>query len=211
MSLAALCSRQSVRLRISAASDAAGLVWKTPQTDPDRFLAQLPTEKPRFALITSEYLSQPNLFASVRNAHPETRIVLCILPEVESQMASLWSVLDALDIEVLCTLDELSDCLTALKADRFYTSALLAIVPVASRRETLSGWHTLTPAEKRVLRVTMQGLKGPAIAAQLFLSPRTVYNHHGSICQKLSVPGGQGSLMAFIVQNILVLRELVSE
>jgi DNA-binding CsgD family transcriptional regulator len=45
----------------------------------------------------------------------------------------------------------------------------------------------LTPRETEVLRLLVQRLTDPEIAATLFLSPRTVSNHVASIFAKLDV------------------------
>ena len=64
--------------------------------------------------------------------------------------------------------------------------------------ERLEGWSpdrarrdecldVLTPREREVLQLLADGLDGPGIAAQLFLSPATVRNHIQHILSKLEV------------------------
>ncbi|WP_269440836.1 helix-turn-helix domain-containing protein [Streptomyces clavuligerus] len=48
-----------------------------------------------------------------------------------------------------------------------------------------TGWAALTPAELRVAHRVAQGRSNPEIAAELFLSPRTVQTHVSSILTKL--------------------------
>ncbi|MEU8526659.1 AAA family ATPase [Streptomyces sp. NPDC048629] len=48
-----------------------------------------------------------------------------------------------------------------------------------------SGWDALTPAETKVAELVAEGFSNPRIAAELFLSPRTVQTHVSSILGKL--------------------------
>jgi DNA-binding CsgD family transcriptional regulator len=55
------------------------------------------------------------------------------------------------------------------------------------RRRPTAGWASLTPAEREVASLVAEGLDNPAIAARLFISPRTVNSHLGRIYRKLGV------------------------
>lgn len=52
------------------------------------------------------------------------------------------------------------------------------------RRAPATGWAALTPTETTVASFVRQGLTNPQIAAQLFLSPRTVQTRVSHILQK---------------------------
>ena len=56
-----------------------------------------------------------------------------------------------------------------------------------SRREAPQLFPTLTEREREILRLLAQGKSNPAIAAELFLSPKTVANHLSNIFGKLQV------------------------
>jgi DNA-binding CsgD family transcriptional regulator len=58
--------------------------------------------------------------------------------------------------------------------------------PVRAGRPT-SGWGSLTPTELTVADLVGQGLTSPQIAAQLFLSPRTVQTHISHSLRKLDL------------------------
>jgi DNA-binding CsgD family transcriptional regulator len=45
----------------------------------------------------------------------------------------------------------------------------------------------LTPQEAQIARLAGEHLTNPEIAAQLYLSPRTVEHHLGNVCSKLGI------------------------
>ena len=59
--------------------------------------------------------------------------------------------------------------------------------PRAKHRQTRHGWDSLTPKEMKVAELVEQGLSNPEIAAQLFLSRKTVATHVSHILGKLGV------------------------
>lgn len=58
----------------------------------------------------------------------------------------------------------------------------------------------LTPTELRVLKLIAENKTSKEIAAQLFISYRTVENHRTNICQKLGIHGSN-SLMKFALEH----------
>lgn len=208
MSLIALCIRRSILLRMAAATDKADLHWQTAQTNPILFQERIAIEQPRFALITNENLNDPALFTNVRTASPQTIIVVCLILET-SMSKSLWAVLDSLEFDVVCTLEELTDCLLSLKAGRFYQSYLIQPNSVSATNSVLPGWYDLTPAERRVLKLIADHKTGPQIADILCICEKTANNHKARISQKLNVTGGPGSLTRFVTINQEVIRKLL--
>jgi DNA-binding CsgD family transcriptional regulator len=59
--------------------------------------------------------------------------------------------------------------------------------PHAQHRRSRQGWGALTPTETKVVGLVAQGLSNPQIAAQLFLSRRTVQTHVSHILAKLDL------------------------
>jgi len=59
--------------------------------------------------------------------------------------------------------------------------------PHAKHRHATHGWESLTPTEAKIAGLVVQGLSNPQVAAQLFLSPRTVATHVSHILAKLGV------------------------
>jgi DNA-binding CsgD family transcriptional regulator len=55
------------------------------------------------------------------------------------------------------------------------------------RRRPATGWASLTPAERDVVRLVSEGLGNSDIATRLFVSPRTVQSHLTHVYSKLGV------------------------
>ena len=62
------------------------------------------------------------------------------------------------------------------------------------------GLGALTPAERRVLKLIADNKTSREIAAELFVSHRTVENHRTNICQKLGLHGSH-SLLKFALEH----------
>ncbi len=59
--------------------------------------------------------------------------------------------------------------------------------PHAKHRQARHGWDSLTPTESRIAALVVEGMSNPQVAAELFLSPRTVATHVSHILAKLGV------------------------
>ncbi len=55
------------------------------------------------------------------------------------------------------------------------------------RKRPASGWGSLTPTERQVVRLVSEGLANNDIAARLFVSPRTVQTHLTHVYTKLGL------------------------
>jgi DNA-binding NarL/FixJ family response regulator len=73
-----------------------------------------------------------------------------------------------------------------------------------SRAEALAakkpGLEDLTKAERKILKLVADKKTSKEIAAELFISPRTVEAHRANICQKLELTGSH-SLLQFALEN----------
>ena len=78
------------------------------------------------------------------------------------------------------------------------------LVKRRSRAETLAadkpGLDDLTQAERRILKAIAEQKTSREIAAELFISPRTVEAHRANICAKLGLRGSH-SLLRFALEN----------
>jgi DNA-binding CsgD family transcriptional regulator len=55
------------------------------------------------------------------------------------------------------------------------------------RKRPTTGWESLTPTERDVVRLIEEGLPNKDIATRLFISPRTVQSHLTHIYAKLGL------------------------
>jgi DNA-binding CsgD family transcriptional regulator len=55
------------------------------------------------------------------------------------------------------------------------------------RKRPTSGWASLTPTERDVVRLVSEGLANNDIATRLFVSPRTVQTHLTHVYTKLAL------------------------
>src|SRR5690242_13073001 len=130
----------------------------------------------------------------VRRRSPHTQVV------VLSMHSDAAYVLEALRAGALgyvvkdAGVEELLRAVRAAAAGRRYLSPPLsetALGAAAGRAEgqTLppDPYETLTAREREVLQLTAEGLSGAAIAARLFISPRTVESHRANLMRKLGV------------------------
>jgi NarL family two-component system response regulator LiaR len=99
--------------------------------------------------------------------------------------------------------DELADAIRAAHAGRptLAPEAAQALVQAASHPPPPG--HDLTPREREVLALMVEGLSNPQIAERLVVSRSTVKFHVSSILSKLGVDG-RTEAVALAVQNHLV-------
>lgn len=96
--------------------------------------------------------------------------------------------------------------LRAVAAGGHYLSPSISgyLVKRRHRAETLAahkpGLDDLTQAERRILKAIAEQKTSREIAAQLFISPRTVEAHRANICAKLELRGSH-SLLRFALEH----------
>jgi DNA-binding NarL/FixJ family response regulator len=97
-------------------------------------------------------------------------------------------------------------CLVKVAAGEHYLSPSISgfLVNRRSRQEKLAahkpGLEDLTKAELRVLKLVAEKKTSKEIAAELYVSPRTVDAHRANICAKLHLQGSH-SLLQFALEN----------
>jgi DNA-binding NarL/FixJ family response regulator len=106
---------------------------------------------------------------------------------------------------------EIIDCVSAVAAGKPYISPSLSGFllkrhdRVANLADQKPGINDLTMAERRILKRIADKKTSKEIAAELFISPRTVETHRANIGTKLELKGSN-SLLQFALEN----RELLS-
>ena len=97
-------------------------------------------------------------------------------------------------------------CVRAVAAGEYYASPALTSHLIGRSRRAASlaaerpGLAALTPTERRVLQLIAAYKTSKEIAAELFISPRTVETHRNNICQKLDIHGSH-ALMKFALAH----------
>ncbi len=119
---------------------------------------------------------------------------------------------EALDLGALgyvlkdsATTDITSAIRAAASGQPFISPAISAYLFNRATRVTtliqqLPGLNNLTPTERRVLKLIAENKTSKEIAAELYISYRTVENHRANICQKLALKGSH-SLLKFAFEH----------
>ena len=94
---------------------------------------------------------------------------------------------------------------TVAKGEHYLSPAISGhLIHRRNRAEALSsqkpGLDDLTKAEKKILKLNAEKKTSREIAAELFISPRTVEAHRANICSKLDLRGSH-SLLQFALEN----------
>jgi len=100
-----------------------------------------------------------------------------------------------------------SDILGAIQAvasGQHYTSPAMTSYLVGARHSgplpSETGIESLSPTEIRILKLLSEYKTSKQIAAELYISPRTVQTHRANICQKLQLEGNH-ALMKYALDH----------
>lgn len=102
--------------------------------------------------------------------------------------------------------EDILDAIAAVAAGGHYLSPAVSghLVRRRDRAGALAarkpGLDELTKAERRILKLVAEKKTSREIAAELFISPRTVEAHRANICSKLDLHGSH-SLLQFALEN----------
>ena len=99
--------------------------------------------------------------------------------------------------------NDILSCLHAVRKGENYASAELTKLlfkKASGQSRAVAGLDSLTPTERRVLKLIAEYLTSREIADQLGVSVRTIENHRNNICAKLDVHGSH-ALTKFALQH----------
>jgi DNA-binding NarL/FixJ family response regulator len=167
-------------------------------------LQLLATHKPDVAVLDIE-MPQLTGFALLREMRTQrlTTAVVFLTMYRDEEMFN-----EALDLGALgyvlkdsATTDIIGAIRAAASGQHYISPAISAfLLKRATRATALVQRHPslndLTPSERRVLKLISANKTSKEIAAELFISYRTVENHRANICQKLNLKGSH-SLLKF--------------
>lgn len=101
---------------------------------------------------------------------------------------------------------EIADCLrAAARGEHYISPAISGFVARRHQRTTElmtvnPGLERLTTAERRIMKLIAENRTSKEIAAELFISLRTVETHRANICDKLGLEGNQ-PLLRFALEH----------
>lgn len=101
---------------------------------------------------------------------------------------------------------DLLNCLKSVTEGKYYVSPSMSEylikrnARIKDLNKTVPSLGDLTEMERRVLKLIGENKTSKEIAAELFISYRTVQNHRNNICQKLDLKGHH-KLLQFALEN----------
>jgi len=171
--------------------------WKSiQQTKPD--VAILDVNIPKLTgLEVAERIRKKRLATRV--------IILTMLKEEDLINRALDAGVNGFVLKDNAVADIVSAIVTASEGGHYLSPAVSGfLVQRHNRSKALAshkpGLEDLTKAECRILRLVAENKTSREIAAELFVSPRTVEAHRANICTKLDLRGSH-SLLQFALEN----------
>jgi DNA-binding NarL/FixJ family response regulator len=104
--------------------------------------------------------------------------------------------------------DEINACVKAVMQGQSFFSSALSQFLLNRRGGQKSFLENLTAAERRVLRLIAAGKTSRAIAAELFVSQRTIEHHRAHISAKLNLTGKNGLLTFALTHQTEILGKI---
>ncbi|MGE3805479.1 MAG: response regulator [Gemmataceae bacterium] len=128
----------------------------------------------------------------IRRRAPATRIVML---SMHSDDAYVYEALQAGAMAYVVkesSAEQLAQAIRLVAAGQNYFSPPINEAEVRSyaergRRGSSDPYDSLTPREREVLQLTVEGLNGNEVSERLFISPRTVETHRANLMRKLGV------------------------
>jgi DNA-binding NarL/FixJ family response regulator len=127
----------------------------------------------------------------LRRDHPDVRVLFLSMHDDDASLQRALSLGAAGFVSKSASIEQLSDALRAIRAGGSYLSSEVAsrVMDLAAGRSAVNGVG-LTPREREILELLVEGNRPAEIGDALFLSVKTVKNHLTSVYHKLGVETG---------------------
>lgn len=161
--------------------------------DGESALARILELKPDVAVLDIN-MPAPDGLAIARELHSRLSPVKTIFLTMHKDEALLNAALDA-EVKGFVVKDaaanEIVGCIGAVAAGESYLSPALSshLLNRRNRAAQIPSLNDLTRSERRILQLIAESKTNKDIAAELFISVRTVEHHRSNICTKLGLTG----------------------
>ena len=173
-------------------------------TDGEQALSMIADESPDIAIIDYN-MPKLNGFEVLKKISQSKLLVMTVMLTMHNDEA-MFSKAFELGVRGYVLKDSASvdivNCLHAVTQGQVYTSTAVTtyLLKRASRTIAIDGVESLTPAERKVLRLIADYKTSREIADELSISVRTVDNHRSNISGKVGVTGSH-ALFKFAIQH----------
>ena len=182
----------------------ASFTVNTEATDGEQALSMIMDERPDVAIIDYN-MPKLNGFELLKKISQHKVKIIKVMLTIHNYEA-MFSKAFQLGVRGYVLKDSASvdivNCLHAVTQGQVYTSAAVTtfLLKRASRTKAVDGVDSLTPAERKVLRLIADYKTSREIAHELSISVRTVDNHRSNISGKVGVTGSH-ALFKFAMQH----------
>lgn len=158
--------------------------------------------KPVIAILDIQmpFMSGIEIAQKCRGQNIDTKIVLITLHKERElyQKAKELNIFGYILKEF--ALEEIETCIQTVKTGKpFFSSKLKELIGVEASEDNNLG--SLTPSEKKILKLIAQDKTNKEIASHLFISHRTVEKHRSNIITKLNLEPKTNSLLIWAKEN----------
>lgn len=183
---------------VVAVSDGASALQKILDLQPD--LAIVDIEMP--------YLSGFSIAAECQKKGLNTRFIVLSYHKEAEFIAQAQSLNISGYLLKEDTSAELFNCMQAVMEGQFYFSRAILEKDLKFANKTLERLASLSPSEKKILKMIASQLSSQQIADKLHLSGRTIEKHRSNIITKLGLSGQANSLTLWSLEQKAVIMNL---
>ena len=165
---------------------------------------QIISKKPEIALIDISMpgMSGLDILKKLNEEKSSTKVVLLTL----QNELSVFNYAKSIGVKGFLlkefAMAEIETCISIVKAGRTYFSPQLeGNLLFDEDEEPNSDLEKLTFAEKKILQLISMQRSSKEIAADLFISEKTVETHRGHIIKKLNIPSEKNALLKWAIEN----------